>query len=193
MSQQENNSRTDQEQEANPETGGTPPPSGRATTSSSPSAAPGGPSPRTEARPDIGRRIIAVIIDVIIAFVLGFIPFIGGLLGALYMLLRDGMHYEIMDRRSVGKKLMRLRPVCLDGGEMDVGRSAKRNWMFALGAVNQTLLWIPIIGWALIPIISVAALIIGIVELVLVLTDQEGRRWGDRIAGTKVIEVLEEG
>jgi uncharacterized membrane protein len=63
--------------------------------------------------------------------------------------------------------------------------------MFALGAVTQVLVIIPVFGWVLIPIVGLAALIIVVVEIVLVFNDGEGRRWGDKLANTKVIEVSE--
>jgi len=132
---------------------------------------------------DLGKRFVAAIIDVAIAFVVGLIPIIGGLIGAAYMLLRDGFAFDFMDHRSLGKKLMKLRPVTLDGTPVDINVSIKRNWVFAVPLV---LMVIPIIGWVLAPIIGVA---IGIIECVLVLTDEEGRRMGDKIANTKVIEV----
>jgi uncharacterized RDD family membrane protein YckC len=138
---------------------------------------------------DLGKRFIAAIIDAAIAAVVGFIPFIGGFIGAAYILLRDGLAYDIMDHRSVGKRLMKLRPVALDGGVVDINTSIKRNWMFALGALTQPLLFFPIIGWVLMSAIGGAALIIGIMEIVLVITNKEGRRWGDQLANTKVMEV----
>lgn len=144
--------------------------------------------PTPSGKADLGKRLIAMIIDAAISAVIGLIPVVGGLIGAAYMLLRDGLSYEIMDHRSIGKKIMKLRPVALDGGTVDISRSVKRNWMFALGALTQAFILIPVLGWVLIPIIGLAALIIGIIEIVLVLTDEEGRRWGDRLANTKVIE-----
>jgi uncharacterized protein involved in cysteine biosynthesis len=143
----------------------------------------------TSGKADAGKRAIAIIIDAVIASVVGFIPIIGGVIGAAYMLLRDGFSYEFMDHRSLGKKLIKLRPVRLDKGTMDIETSIKRNWMFALGGVVQVLLYIPIIGWFLIPIVGIVALVIGIMEIVFVLKDEEGRRWGDKMANTKVIEV----
>ena len=140
---------------------------------------------------DLGKRFIAIIIDAVIAILVGLIPIIGGLIGAAYMLLRDGLDYEFMDHRSVGKKLVKLRPVTLDGKPVDIGVSIKRNWMFALAGLAYFLVFIPILGWALIPLVGIAALVIGIVELILVIVNKEGRRWGDKLANTKVIEVSE--
>ena len=138
---------------------------------------------------DVGKRAIALIIDGVIAGVVGIIPIIGGLVGVAYILVRDGLEYEFMDHRSIGKKLMKLRPVRLDGGKVDIETSIKRNWMFALGVVIQIFMYIPIFRWLLIPLLSLAAAVIGIMEIVFVLKDAEGRRWGDQLANTKVIEV----
>ena len=138
---------------------------------------------------DLGKRFVAAIIDAVVVVVVGFVPYIGGFVAAAYWLLRDGLEFEFMDNRSIGKKLMKLRPVTLDGSPMDMLASAKRNWMFALGGLIQILLFIPILGWLLIIPVGLAAMALGIVELVLVITDKEGRRLGDKIANTKVIEV----
>ena len=43
---------------------------------------------------------------------------------------------------------------------------------------------ITIIGWGLVPFV----LALMVTELVLVLTNAEGRRLGDKIAGTKILE-----
>jgi len=143
----------------------------------------------TSGKADLGKRAIAAIIDGVLAGVIGIIPYIGGIIGAVYMALRDGLELEFMDHRSIGKKLMKLRPVRLDGETVDIETSIKRNWMFALGGVIQILLFIPILGWLFGILISLAVLVIGIMEIVFVLKDEEGRRWGDTIANTKVIEV----
>lgn len=138
---------------------------------------------------DLSKRFIAAVIDGAIGFVVGLIPIIGGLIGAAYWLVRDGLELEFMDGRSVGKKIMKLRPVRLDGQPMDIPTSVKRNWMFALGGLISMLLWIPILGWLLIIPVAFIALGLGLFELYKVVTDSEGRRFGDGMAGTKVIEV----
>jgi len=147
--------------------------------------------PKGNGKADLGKRFVAALIDAAIAVVVGFIPIIGGIISAAYWLLRDGMDFEFMKNRSIGKKVMKLRPVTLDGGPVDMVISIKRNWMFALGGVVQFLMFIPVVGWALIPVVGVIALILAIIEIILVLTDPEGRRMGDKIANTRVIEVAE--
>lgn len=145
----------------------------------------------TAVKPDIGKRAIAAIIDGAIAAAVGLIPFIGNVIGAAYILLKDGFEYDFMDGRSVGKKLMKLRPVRLDGQKMDLRASAMRNWPLALGSLASLFLIVPVLGWVLFPVLLIAAIGLGIVELVLVLTSTDGRRFGDKLANTQVQEVAD--
>ena len=138
-------------------------------------------------KPDIGKRAIAAIIDAVVAMVVGFIPVIGGIIATAYWLLRDGLDVEFMDHRSLGKKVMKLRPVMLDGSPVDITASIKRNWMFALGGIAGFLA-MTIIGLVVAIPLGLIAFVLGIVEVVLVITDAEGRRIGDKTGGTRVIE-----
>lgn len=138
---------------------------------------------------DLGKRFIAVIIDVVLAAVVGAIPVLGGIIGTIYMVVRDGLDVEFMPNRSLGKKIVGLQPVGLDGRAVDLQTSFNRNWMFGIGALTSMLLYIPIIGWLLIPFVALISLGIGIYEIYLVFTDPQGRRWGDRLADTIVIDV----
>ncbi|HEY9429037.1 MAG TPA: RDD family protein [Gemmatimonadaceae bacterium] len=142
-------------------------------------------------KPDTGKRIVAAVIDCIVAAILNAVPAIGGLVAAAYWLLRDGLDVTFMDRRSIGKKVMKLRPIRLDGQPMDIETSARRNWMFALGGVIWFLKYIFILGWLLIGPVLLAAIVLGFYELYRVITDPQGRRLGDTMAGTKVIEVAD--
>lgn len=137
---------------------------------------------------DLAKRFIAAVIDAVIAIAVGFIPIIGGLIATAYWLLRDGLDIEFMDHRSLGKKVMKLRPVTMDGQPIDLAGSMKRNWMFALGGIAQMLAF-TIIGLIIAIPLAFVAFLLGIIELILVLADPEGRRLGDKIAATKVIEV----
>ncbi len=134
---------------------------------------------------DLLKRFIAAVIDAVLAGIVSFVPVIGGLVGAAYMLLRDGLEIDFMDGRSLGKKIMKLRPVRLDGGPMDIATSVKRNIPFAIGPV---IMIVPVIGWIIGPMV---AIVVDLVESVLVLTDPQGRRIGDKMAETMVIEVDE--
>lgn len=146
------------------------------------------PTPPT-LKADLGKRFIAAVIDGLLAGGVSLIPFIGGIIGAAYILLRDGLELEFMDRRSIGKKLLKLRPVRLNGQPMDVETSVKRNLPLCIGAVGSIFWIIPVLGWILALLLAIVGLIVAIVELVMVLTDPEGRRMGDKLGDTKVIEV----
>jgi uncharacterized RDD family membrane protein YckC len=144
----------------------------------------GGPA----ARVDIGKRAVALIIDAVIAViavVVGLVPIAGGIAATAYWLLRDGMDLEFMDHRSIGKKVMKLRPLTLDGQPLDMEASIERN--FGLGGLTQ-LFAMTFIGLVIAIPLGLVALVIGIIEIVLVFTDPEGRRIGDKMAGTRVIE-----
>ena len=139
--------------------------------------------------PDKTKRAIAMIIDAVAAVLVGMIPVIGGLVATAYWLVRDGLDVEFMPFRSLGKQLTGLKPVRVDGKPMDIETSIRRNWPFAVGGIAQVLLFIPIIGWLLVIPVILVALGLGLTEAFLVLTDDEGRRLGDRTGETRVIEV----
>ena len=92
------------------------------------------------AKADLGNRAVAAVIDAVIGIGLGWLPAVGGLLAGAYWLLRDGLEFEFMKYRSVGKHLMKLRLVKPDGSPVDIVTSVKRNWMFALGGVAMGLI-----------------------------------------------------
>lgn len=148
-------------------------------------------SPATPAAPaakaDLGKRFVAALIDGILAAIVGLVP-LGGFIGAAYMLLRDGLDFDFMKHRSIGKQVMKLHLVRDNGAAMDPITSVKRNWMFAFGALSTALAYIPIIGWLMLPFVALIAMVVGVIEIVLVLTDAQGRRMGDKFAGTLVVE-----
>lgn len=147
------------------------------------------PAPTGPVKADLGKRFIAALIDGLLAGGVSLIPFIGGIIGGAYILVRDGLELEFMDRRSIGKKLLKLRPVRDDGQPMDVVTSIKRNITLCIGSVGSIFLVIPVLGWIVAILLGVIGLIVAIVELIMVLTDAQGRRMGDKLAGTRVIEV----
>ncbi len=154
-----------------------PPPTENAPPPPPPASAPG-----TPVKADLGKRFVAAIIDGVIAGVVGVIPVVGGLVGAAYMLLRDGLDLDFMKGRSIGKTVMKLRLIRMDGQPMDIGTSVKRNIPFAIGPLIMV---IPVLGWIIGPIV---AMIIGLIEAILVLTDGDGRRMGDKLAETMVVD-----
>ena len=144
----------------------------------------------TLSKADPVKRIIAFIIDAVAAMIVGFIPFIGGIIGALYMLFRDALPIEALEYKSIGKKLLKLSVVNSENptSQIDYAASAKRNWMFALGPIMIFLVFIPILGWLLDILIGIAALVLGIIEIVKIFSDDKGIRLGDKMAGTMVVE-----
>ena len=133
------------------------------------------------------KRFLAVFIDGIIGGILSLFWFIGPLLGGAYILIRDGLEYDFMDRRSIGKKIMNLRPVSLKGEVMDMNLSVRRNWPLALGYLGSFMAELtgsPFGLWNLLGLV-------GLVEAILVLTDHLGRRYGDKFADTIVIETTD--
>lgn len=137
---------------------------------------------------DLLKRALAFLIDGAIALVLSRIPWIGPVLGGLYLLLRDGFDLDVMDRRSLGKRLMRLRPSCDDGSPVTLGVSAMRNWTVAAASLAVILLVVPLLGLVLVPLAWVVGIVLLVVESYLTITAEDGRRWGDRLAGTRVVE-----
>lgn len=121
-------------------------------------------------------RIIAKSLDfIIIAIVVKTIPQVGYIAGISYLLISDGL----FDGRSLGKKVIKLRVVSVSAeGSGTFRDSILRNIPLAIAIL---LLTIPIIGWLL----SAA---IFVLEFLLMLGNQEGKRLGDDMAGTKVIE-----
>lgn len=159
---------------------------GESETGSAPGTVFSGVSGGDYAKADLGKRILAAIIDCLIAVVPMFIPVIGAIAGAAYILTKDAIVYVIgkneeWKNKSIGKKLMGLKVVELSGQDVDIMVSSKRNITIAIGSI---LAIIPILGW--IAAVMVAP-IIGIIECILVLTDPKGRRIGDKIANTQVV------
>jgi len=144
----------------------------------------------TLTKADPVKRIIAFIIDSVVAMIVGFIPLVGGIIGALYMLLRDALPIEALEYKSIGKKLLNLSVVNTTNpsAKVDYVASAKRNWMFALGPIMLFLIFIPIIGWILDILIAIAVFVLVIIEIVKIFSDEKGIRLGDKMADTMVIE-----
>jgi uncharacterized RDD family membrane protein YckC len=142
------------------------------------------------AKADPVKRIIAFIIDAVASMIVGFIPLVGGIIGALYMLLRDALPIEALEYKSIGKKLLKLSVVNTEdpSSKVDYALSAKRNWMFALGPIMLFFMFIPILGWIIDILLGIAVLILVIIEIVKIFTNEKGQRLGDKMAGTMVIE-----
>lgn len=98
----------------------------------------------------------------------------GWLAGIAYLLVSDGL----FDGRSIGKKLTGLRVVTAEGASGKVRESILRNAPIAAALF----LWkIPFIGW-------LALILVLAVEFVILIGSPDGRRLGDEIAKTSVLE-----
>jgi uncharacterized RDD family membrane protein YckC len=121
-------------------------------------------------------RGIAKLIDLfIVAAASQMIVPVGFLGGLAYILIADGF----ADGRSIGKRLIGLQTVLPDRREAAGFReSIIRNLPFA---VAQVAFAVPYVGWI------VSAAIIAL-EAILILGNEQGRRLGDEVAGTQVLD-----
>jgi uncharacterized RDD family membrane protein YckC len=133
-----------------------------------------------------GQRIGGYLMDCLIAIPFGLIwliPIIGTLIGGAlllaYWLLRD------LVNPSLGKRVAATEVRSANGDPATQGQLILRNLPQALPYV---ILMIPIIGWG---IGSVLNMVVLVTEIVLVITD--GRRMGDRLAGTMVCARVPQG
>jgi len=111
-----------------------------------------------------GNRIIAYLIDVAVVVALAFVPVLGWIVGAAYLLTRDGLPF--LDGQSIGKKAMKIRAVSEDGQPLT------NNWGPVV--IRNIVLWIPFFP---------------LIELIVMLTNPQKLRLGDQWAKTKVISV----
>ncbi len=155
------------------------------------------------ARPVRTRRIAAALLDALLALLIALVPAaltpgvlkgrmfgVGLLIGAAYLLLRDGIPYAQWGARSLGKRLLGVRPYRIDQGPLDWASSARRNATVGGAALVWSLLYLAG-GYRGIPFgefVLYAAGAVVVVEVVLVAIDPVGRRLGDRYAGTRVVE-----
>ena len=122
-------------------------------------------------------RGIAKLIDIFIVAAVAQMPVPVGFLGGLaYILIADGF----AGGRSVGKRLIGLQTVRPDRRDAAGFReSIIRNLPFAVAHVAFA---IPYVGW----LVSVAIIAF---EAVLIIGNEQGRRLGDEVAGTQVLDV----
>lgn len=137
-------------------------------------------------------RIVARTIDFIFVVALyEIIPTVGYFAGLVYLLIADGL----FDGRSIGKRLIGLKIIVTpDSGEAvpcSYRESVFRNFPFALAFILFGILKaIPLIGWLLSFVILAGVLIF---ESLVMLGSEQGRRLGDELAKTRVVEEAQEG
>ncbi len=144
------------------------------------------------AAPDLSTRFLAALVDGVVISLLmllvGWVPVIGSVIGPLYVLTRDGVEVGPIRYRSVGKAVTGLRPRRLDGGPMNLETSIRRNGLLG-GAVLAPFLGIlPLLGGALESLVVLVAGGALLVETYQLARRDDQRRWGDRWAGTRVVE-----
>ena len=155
------------------------------------------------ARPVRVRRFVAALLDAALALLIALVPAaltpgvlkgrmfgVGLLIGAAYLILRDGIPYAEWGARSLGKRWLGLRPYRIDQDPLDWQASARRNATVGGAALVWSLLYLAG-GYRGIPfgevLLFLAAAVVA-VEALLVAVDPVGRRLGDRYAGTRVVE-----
>lgn len=121
-------------------------------------------------------RVLAKAIDaVIVGIFLEAVPRVGFFAGLIYLLISDGL----FEGKSIGKRLINLRVVDLKSGKPCAFKgSIIRNSPFALGYI---LMSIPLVGF-------IFPLIIIIFEGLIMIGGEQGRRFGDELAGTQVLD-----
>jgi uncharacterized RDD family membrane protein YckC len=122
------------------------------------------------------------------------VTFVGSLLVLGYVLGRD----MIASGRSFGKQLVDIRVLTPSGGPIGFEQSARRNAVFAVGAVlgviRGALQLIPCLGDAVVCLMTplfVLSWLFGIaaviVEIIKITQDPAGVRFGDEWGGTRVV------
>ena len=115
------------------------------------------------ARADWQTRSLAFLIDLIIYLALFYgLGGLGHFLAMLYILFRDG----ILSGQSIGKKMMGIQVVHTDGRPVHFVDSSFRNVLFLFYVVFPVAI---------------------VIETVALIRNPEHRRFGDRIAGTRVV------
>ncbi|WP_455370152.1 RDD family protein [Petrachloros mirabilis] len=126
-------------------------------------------------------RFIAKLIDLFLAAAAAevIVP-VGFLVGLAYLLVADGF----AGGRSIGKRLIGLQTVLPETREPAGFReSIIRNIPFAVAQLTFAVPYVgPYLGWL------VSAVVVGF-EAVLIIGNEQGRRLGDELAGTQVLDV----
>ncbi len=138
---------------------------------------------KTDVKADVVKRLVAKFVDLLIAYVFVELGTVSGfLLAVTYILTSDGF-----SGGSIGKRLMGVKVVTrVTKRPVNLMESAIRNAVFAaVIVVYFTIGFIPYIG-KLIALASVIA--IGVMEVMLIFNDKDGIRYGDKLAGTMVID-----
>ena len=122
------------------------------------------------------------------------VAFLGALVSLGYVLGRD----VVAGDRSIGKQTQGLKVVTATGAPIGFMESARRNAIFAIGSalhvISATLGLVPCLGAAvnclLLPLYILGGLVslaAGIYEILQITQQPDGARYGDKMAGTRVV------
>jgi uncharacterized RDD family membrane protein YckC len=135
---------------------------------------PGGSAGGLDLKADYLPRCVARIIDLLVAAALAHVARPAGFFtGLTYLLIADG----VMPGRSLGKAVIGLRVVTTDGQPAGLRESILRNLPFGIAFLLAAIPWI---GWLL------AGAVVTL-EGLLVVGNERGRRFGDEVAQTHVM------
>lgn len=132
---------------------------------------------------DVSKRAIAFLIDlgvyvviwVVLKVWLNLGDYLTGLVAGLYIVFRDGL----FNGQSIGKKLMRQRVINVaTGSSCSFTDSGKRNIILYIPSLFQFVHFLE----------GILGLVIVALELYFIFANEEGRRWGDQFADTKVLD-----
>lgn len=140
----------------------------------------------TEVKVSVLNRVVAKLIDLLLFVALSVIlPYpLGPLLGFTYSLAGDSMCFGPFRGQSVGKKLMKLQVIdLLTRKPGSVRESVLRN---APVGVATFFALIPVWGWLILGFVGIPLMLI---EVSLMVRVDTGRRLGDLMGDTEVIEI----
>jgi uncharacterized RDD family membrane protein YckC len=112
-----------------------------------------------------GDRLVAFLLDMLIAIIVGLIPVIGNILGVAYILLRDSIPF--LDGQSIGKKVLKLQVI-------DLETHTTINNRYDKSVIRNVSLFLPIFN---------------IVDAAWLLFSDEKNRFGDKWAHTTVVHL----
>ncbi len=132
--------------------------------------------------------------SVALGYVMRVLGVLGALVGLGYILARD----VVAGGSSIGKKTQGLRVVTTSGAAAGAMESVKRNAPLAIGSVlgllSALLQLVPCLGDAVACLLTpltwlgyLVGLAVAVIEVVKIITDAEGVRLGDGLAGTRVV------
>ncbi len=137
------------------------------------------------AKVGVVNRVVAKMIDLVIVIgVAAILPYpLGPLLGFLYSLFADGIHFKGLQGQSIGKRAMGLQVLNVKTGKTATYRdSALRN---APVGVATFFAIIPVWGWLILGLIGIPLMIM---EIYLMATVEAGHRLGDVMGDTEVVQ-----